>query len=94
MDGFRSSVALHKASLSVRCFAKYSHFVHWSGYQLTGREIQLNVHMSSKDGAVLSKVGVTPSFPRLDVVKKLETVFLKDPATPTDVQVSFMCMCM
>ena len=91
MDGFRSSVALHKASLSVRCFAKYSHFVHWSGYQLTGREIQLNVHMSSKDRAVLSKVGVTPSFPRLDVVKKLETAFLKDPATPTDVQVSVVC---
>jgi CHAT domain-containing protein/tetratricopeptide (TPR) repeat protein len=88
MDGFRSSIALHKASLSVRCFAKYSHFVHWSGYQLTGREIQLNVHMSSKDRAVLSKVGLTPSFPRLDVVKKLETAFLKDPVTPTDVQVS------
>ena len=88
MDGFRSSVALHKASLSVRCFAKYSHYVHWSGYQLTGREIQLNVHMSSKDQAVLTKVGITPSFPRLDVVKKLEAAFLKDPATPTDVQVS------
>ena len=87
MDGFRSSVALHKASLSVRCFAKYSHYVHWSGYQLTGREIQLNVHMSSKDRSVLSKVGVTPSFPRLDIVKQLETAFLKDPATPTDVQV-------
>ena len=88
MDGFRSSVALHKASLSVRCFAKYSHYVHWSGYQLTGREIQLNVHMSSKDQAVLTKVGITPSFPRLDTVKKLEAAFLKDPATPTDVQVS------
>ena len=87
MDGFRSSVALHKASLSVRCFAKYSHYVHWSGYQLTGREIQLNVHMSSKDRSILSKVGVTPSFPRLDIVKQLETAFLKDPATPTDVQV-------
>ena len=89
MDGFPSSVALHKASLSVRCFAKYSHYVHWSGYQLTGREIQLDVHMSGKDRAVLSKVGITPSFPRLDVVKKLEAAFLKDPVTPTDVQVSF-----
>ena len=90
MDGFRSSVALHKASLSLRCFAKYSHYVHWSGYQLTGREIQLNVHMSVKDRAVLSKVGVTPTFPRLEVVKKLEAAFLKDPATPTDIQV---CCC-
>ena len=89
MDGFPSSVALHKASLSVRCFTKYSHYVHWSGYQLTGREIQLNVHMSGKDQLVLSKVGITPSFPRLDVVKKLEAAFLKDPVTPTDVQVSF-----
>ena len=87
MDGFQSSVALHKASLSVRCFAKYSHYVHWSGYQLTGREIQLNVHMSDKDQAVFSKVGITPSFPRLDVVKKLEAAFLTSPAAPTDIQV-------
>ena len=94
MDGFRSSVALHKASLSLRCFAKYSHYVHWSGFQLTGREIQLNVHMSSKDRSVLSKIGITPPFPRLDIVKKLETAFLKDPATPTDVQVCLtICMC-
>ena len=100
MDGFRSSVALHKASLSVRCFAKYSHYIHWSGYQLTGREIQLNMHMSNKDVAVLSKVGITPSFPRLEIVKKLETAFLNDPATPTDVQVHvyvfvyvFVCLC-
>ena len=88
MDEFRSSVALHKASLSVRCFAKNSHFVHWSGYQLTGREIKLNVHMSDKDRAILSKVGITPSFLRFDVVKKLEMAFLKDPGPPTDVQVS------
>ena len=89
MDEFQSSVALHKAILSVRCITDFSHYVHWSGYQLTGREIQLNVHMSGKGRVVLNKVGITPSFPRLDVVKKLETAYLKDPAPPTDIQVSW-----
>ena len=40
MEGHRASVSLQKAILSVRCFLKYSQYIHWSGYQLTGRKIQ------------------------------------------------------
>ena len=36
MDGLKASLALQKATLSVRCFTKYSQYIHWSGYQLTG----------------------------------------------------------
>ena len=36
MDGLKASLALQKATLSVRCFSKYSQYIHWSGYQLTG----------------------------------------------------------
>ena len=36
MDGLKASLALQKATLSLRCFSKYSQYIHWSGYQLTG----------------------------------------------------------
>ena len=36
MDGLKASLALQKATLSVRCFIEYSQYIHWSGYQLTG----------------------------------------------------------
>ena len=36
MDGLKASLALQKATLSLRCFSKFSQFIHWSGYQLTG----------------------------------------------------------
>ena len=37
MDGLKASLALQKATLSVRSFSKYSQYIHWSGYQLTGQ---------------------------------------------------------
>ena len=36
MDGLKASLALQKSTLSVRSFSKYSQYIHWSGYQLTG----------------------------------------------------------
>ena len=37
MNGLKASLALHKATLSLRCFSKYSQYVHWGGYELTGK---------------------------------------------------------
>ena len=37
MDGLKASLALHKATLSLRCFSKYSQYIHWGGYELTGK---------------------------------------------------------
>ncbi len=87
MDGLRSSIALQKAILSLRCFVKYSGFIHWTGYQLTGREIQFMVRTHPKDDLVRRQVGPCAIFPRLDMVKKLEQAFIKNPSQPTDVQV-------
>ena len=42
MDGLKASLALQKATLSLRCFSKYSQYIHWSGYQLTGGLISSN----------------------------------------------------
>ena len=37
MDGLKAPLALHKAILSLRCFSKYSQYIHWGGYELTGK---------------------------------------------------------
>ena len=88
MDGLKSSLALQKAVLSLRCFSKYSQYIHWSGYQLTGRDIVFNVSSASEATQTLqTRLGSSSVFPRLDIVKKLESAFIKDPQTPTDVQI-------
>ena len=40
IDGFKGSHALRKAILSIRSFQRY---IHWSGFQLTGRDVQFVV---------------------------------------------------
>ena len=82
MDGFKSSHALQKAILSIRSFQKYSKYIHWSGYQITGQEIEFVVKKQA------TKIGSCPVFPRLEVIRSLEKVLIKDCYLPTDVQVS------
>ncbi len=43
---------------------------------------------TAADLEIRGNVGVTAVFPRLNVIKKLEAAFMKEPRTPTDVQVS------
>ena len=88
VDGLWGTEALQKAVVSLRCFSKYSAFIHWSGYQLTGRDIRLRVATSPEDGIVGDRIGQSAVFPHLALVKKLEEAFLEAPDHPTDVQVS------
>ena len=81
-DGFKASHALQKAMLSIRCFQKYSKYIHWSGYQLTGQDVEFVVKKRE------SKVGRCPVFPQLDIVGSLEKIFIKDCYLPTNIQVS------
>ncbi len=48
---------------------------------------------TAADLEIREKVGVTAVFPRLNVIKKLEAAFMKEPRTPTDVQVSALLIC-
>ena len=95
VEGHPSSAALQKAMLSVRSFVKYSAFVHWSGYQLSGREVR--VVMGGGDererGVREAMGGEGPTvFPRLTVVQSLEQNLIEkagdSSSPPTDVQVS------
>ena len=87
VEGMRGTEALHKAILCLRCFSKYSQYIHWSGYQLTGREFQFNVSESSARAELTTRLGTSSVFPRLEVLKDLEKAFLNSPRLPTDVQV-------
>ena len=67
VDGLPSFTALQRAAHSIRCFAKYSGYIHWSGYQLQGREIQF---VSSQDDCqhLDELLGPVTIFPRLNEV--------------------------
>ena len=87
MDGLESTKALQKAILSIRCFAKYSQYIHWSGYQLTGRDVYLKY--AAPEGAHLleKRLGSSSVFPRLEDTKLLELGLVDATCYPTDVQV-------
>ena len=88
VDGLYSSLALQKAILSIRCFAKYSQYIHWSGYQLTGRDVLFSKNESLTNVILFERLGTATLFPRFHDVKALENAFIKSPNLPTDVQVS------
>ena len=98
VDGNTASKSLQKAMLSVRSFSKYSGFIHWSGYQLTGREVEVRVEEGEREGAVRAAMGEGVTvFPRLSVVQSMEKELVDKigkgiTSPPTDVQVQHSCM--
>ena len=86
-DGLRSSLAVQKAIFSVRCFSKYSQYIHWSGYQLTGKDIQLSFKMTTSNITLEHRLGKSSTFPRIEDIKKLEKALVNDPIIPTYLQV-------
>ena len=90
LDGYQSSLALQKAILSIRCFAKYSQYIHWGGYQLTGVDIELYSSKSWTTESIKNRLGKSSSFPRMAEIKKLEKALVNNPLLPTDVQVTIL----
>ncbi len=88
MDGLESTKALQKAILSIRCFSKYSQYIHWSGYQLTGRDIYLKYTSPPVIHALKQHLGNSSTFPRLEDIKLLKDGLVNVSCYPTDVQVS------
>ena len=88
MDGLESTKALQKAILSIRCFSKYSQYIHWSGYQLTGRDIYLKYTAPEETHVLERRIGKSNAFPCLQNIKLLESSIVEATCHPTDVQVS------
>ena len=91
VEGFESTLALQKSILSLRCFSKYSQYIHWSGYQLTGRTIRFEMKTTPLRQALNVRLGPSTAFPRLWAMKKLQMALVDNPRTPTDIQVSSSC---
>ena len=89
VDGKESTLALRKAILSTRCFSKYSHYIHWSGYQLTGRDVWFESSTPRSTQILLQRLGPGSVFPRLEIIKELDTALVKNSCSSTDIQVSF-----
>ena len=92
MDGHESTKALQRAILSIRCFSKYSQYIHWSGYQLTGRDIYLKYSSLEETRILEKRLGRNNAFPLLDEVKLLEAGLVDVTCYPTDVQVNYCCI--
>ena len=88
MDGLESTKALQKAILSIRCFSKYSQYIHWSGYQLTGRDIYLKCTAPEETCILEKRIGKNNAFPCLQEVKLLESSLIEVTCHPTDIQVN------
>ena len=93
MDGLESTRALQKAILSIRCFSKYSQFIHWSGYQLTGRDISFRYTIPEVTHILDKHMGPSNIFPCQHVVDLLEAGLVDVSCFPTDVQVCYGCGC-
>ena len=87
LEEMKGSLALQKAILSIRCFAKYSQYIHWSGYQLTGQDVRFLSKPSHSSSILKYRLGKPSVFPRLSLIKILEKALLNSPCLPTDVQV-------
>ena len=76
VDGLRSLAALQKAAMSIRCYTKYSEYIHWSGYQLQGREIQFTSSNSNHGDDVRKRLGPVNVFPQLNELLNIKKSLL------------------
>ena len=90
VNGLPSLQALQRSMQCLRCFLKYSHYVHWSGFQIIGKEV-----IFYKDSKVqfpiqnvLSEVSI---FPRQHVKNIEESLLGIKNKIFSDVQVCFCC---
>ena len=87
VDGFKSSLALQRAVRSLRCFQKYSQYIHWSGYQLLGRDIEVRLTRTALEESISGAVEGGSVFPRLRILQQLQESLLHCKELPSYVQV-------
>ena len=87
VDGLGTTHALQKATLSVRCFKKYSSYSHWGGFQLIGREMFLSRKKTVEDTLLTASLGPANVFPQVCIVEKLEQALIQNATFPSNVQV-------
>ena len=96
LDGILSSAAVQKAILSIRCFPEFSQYIHWSGYQLTGRDMSVSCEESQRIRDLRIRMGPGTMFPhRQAETQKLKEGLITDKTALSDVQVCpLLILCM
>ena len=88
VDELPTLQALQRSMQCLRCFTKYSHYVHWSGFQIIGKEVTFckSSHAHFPIQRLLGEVSI---FPR-QLVKDIEESLLVKNKIFTDIQVCLM----
>ena len=85
VNGLPSLQALQRSMQCLRCFVKYSHYVHWSGFQIIGKEVTF--HKNAHTVFPIEKMLEVSIFPR-ERIKSIEESLLGLKSKPfTDIQV-------
>ena len=89
VNGLPSLQALQRSMQCLRCFPKYSHYVHWSGFQIIGKEVTF--HKSSHARFPIQRLlGEVSIFPRQYVKNIEESLLGVKNKIFTDIQVCLM----
>ena len=91
VNGLPSLQALQRSMQCLRCFLKYSHYVHWSGFQIIGKEVTF--HKDSNAQFPIQNLLEVSIFPRQHVKIIEENLLGVRNKIFTDVQVCFHCYC-
>ena len=88
INGLPSLQALQRSVQCLRCFLKYSHYLHWSGFQIIGNEVRF-----CKDSCIhfpiQKMLGEVSTFPRQHVKNIEENLLDVKSKIFTDIQVCF-----
>ena len=90
VNGLPSLEALQRSMQCLRCFLKYSHYVHWSGFQIIGKEVTFHKD-SNAQFPIQNMLGEVSIFPRQHVKNIEENLLGVRNKIFTDVQVCFCC---
>ena len=89
VNGLPSLQALQRSMQCLRCFLKYSHYVHWSGFQIIGKEVTFHKD-SNAQFPIQNMLGEVSIFPRQYVKNMEENLLGVRNKIFTDVQVCFV----
>ena len=86
VNGLPSLQALQRSMQCLRCFVKYSHYVHWSGFQIIGKEVAFHKNCCPAF-PIQRMLGETSIFPSEHVKSIEENLLGNKSKTFTDIQV-------
>ena len=89
VNGLPSLQALQRSMQCLRCFIKYSHYVHWSGFQIIGKEITFR-KSSRTQFPIQRLLGEVSIFPRQHVKNIEESLLGVKNKIFSDIQVCLM----